>query len=326
MIALLVGAACGGGVGGGAESGTGTSTGTVGGTAGGTATAGGITEATGTAGEGLVECSEIQCLDGALGCACDDGGCARGDCVQGRCVLEVDGMVQVPAGPFCMGCDPATDASCISDELPAHEVFVSAFEIDRLEVTQGQWQDCIDAGACPVPDDTLTCVNKWDPVMLTDHPVVCVDFDASRGYCEWVGKRLPTEAEWEKAARGVDRRLFPWGDTPPTCDLANHEHVDGECVDATVPVGSYPGGMSPYGAMDMGGNVWERLFDWYGPDVYARSAYEDPKGAVTGTARVLRGGSFTSVQKFLRTTARDGARAPWKTARNVGLRCARSVE
>jgi formylglycine-generating enzyme required for sulfatase activity len=223
-----------------------------------------------------------------------------------------------------MGCVSARDDGCISDELPAHEVWLDAFEMDVYEVTQARWQACVEAGACPVPDMDQTCLGKWDPVALADHPVVCVDFNASVAYCEWAGKRLPTEAEWEKAARGTDARLHPWGDQSPTCELANFEAPDGECVSATTPVGSYPQGGSPFGIQDMAGSVWERTMDWYAPDYYVASPYENPTGAVTGTARVLRGGGFTSVGKFLRATARDGARAPWKTARNVGLRCART--
>jgi formylglycine-generating enzyme required for sulfatase activity len=222
-----------------------------------------------------------------------------------------------------MGCDPEEDPGCVSDELPAHEIWLSAFEIDRTEVTQAAYDQCVQAGTCPVPDEEGSCANKWDPEALADHPVVCVSWDSARAFCEWAGKALPTEAQWEKAARGPDGAIYPWGDAEPTCDLANFGPPDAECVDTTVPVASYPAGQSPYGAFDMAGNVWERVADWYFHDYYRDSPHEDPEGPSGASARVIRGGSYSSVAKFQRSSARDGSRAPWVTARNLGFRCAR---
>jgi formylglycine-generating enzyme required for sulfatase activity len=232
-------------------------------------------------------------------------------------------MVLVPEGPFCMGCDPERDPECVSDELPAHEIWLSAFEIHLTEVTQAAYEQCVSAGACPTPDEEGTCINKWDPVAFADHPVVCVGWESAKAYCEWAGKALPTEAQWEKAARGPDGAIYPWGDSEPSCELANFGPPDEECVDATVAVGSYPAGQSPYGALDMAGNVWERAADWYFHDYYWDSPHVDPEGPNGASARVIRGGSFSSVAEFQRSSFRDGSRAPWLTARNVGFRCAR---
>lgn len=271
-------------------------------------------------------CEPVACPDGELGCPCGSG-CAAGTCEQGTCVLETDGMVRVPAGPFCRGCLADRDEGCISHESPPHTVVVSAFDIDRHEVTQAQWAACVDAGMCPVPNAERTCINRYDPETKAQQPIVCVEWTWARDYCAWLGKRLPTEAEWEKAARGVAERVHPWGDGPYTCELANYGRDGEECIDDTTPVGSYPGGASPYGALDMGGNVWERVADFYQPDWYARPEawQDDPGGPAEGTARVMRGGSFTSDGKFMRTSARDGSLAEFVTQRNVGFRCARDV-
>lgn len=253
--------------------------------------------------------------------ACDD---ADAICERDRCIVLMGDMVGVPEGPFCMGCNAAVDDACVSDERPAHEVWLSSFEIDRTEVTQADFAACVEAGACSIPEGDGACANAWDPVTLPDHPVACTSWAAARDYCAWRGKRLPTEAEWEKAARGIEGLAFPWGDDDPLCELSNFDHAGMECVGETTSVGSYPGGMSPFGAFDMAGNVWERVHDWYGADYYAVGPLIDPRGPDAGSSRVLRGGSMTSLARFLRTSARDGARAPWVTAHNLGFRCART--
>ncbi len=226
-----------------------------------------------------------------------------------------------------MGCNDAVDDACISHEYPSHRVLLSTFEIDVLEVTQVDYAACIAAGVCNVPDDTMGCYDRWDPELLSEHPVVCIPFDDANAYCNWLDKDLPTEAQWEKAARGIEALRFPFGNDTPTCDMTNFAPNDEPCIDATQPVGSYPQNASPYGVLDMAGNVWERTLDWYQPDGYERSEPSeidiDPKGPLEGTSRVLRGGGFTSPETFVRASSRDGARAPWITARNVGLRCVR---
>jgi len=221
-------------------------------------------------------------------------------------------MVEVPAGSFLMGC---TGTGCEEDELPVHAVTLSAFEIDRTEVTQAAYQACVAGGVCTEP----TCA--WDPEAQPDYPVTCIPFDGARDYCAFAGKRLPTEAEWEKAARGVDGRRFPWGNGQPSCALANAFG----CAGAVQPVAIHPDGASPYGALDMAGNASEVVADFYGATYYAESPGADPPGPESGANRVRRGGSYSGgglkLSAFDRSQVAPGARVD-----NVGFRCARSLE
>lgn len=224
----------------------------------------------------------------------------------------VDDMVAVPAGAFLMGCDPAVIEDCPADQLPLHAVTLSAFEIDRTEVTQEAYAVCVDAGACPVP----AC--EWDPAARPRYPVTCVTWPQARDYCAFAGKRLPTEAEWEKAARGTSGGLYPWGNDEPTCARANAFG----CVGAPQPVGIHPDGASPYGAQDLAGNIAEYVADYYAADYYATSPTMDPTGPATGTKRVRRGGGFGGsaawITTFVRVSVGNGAAKP-----HIGFRCAR---
>jgi formylglycine-generating enzyme required for sulfatase activity len=203
-------------------------------------------------------------------------------------------MVCVPAGAFLMG---STDGDPYANdrEQPQHAVHLDAFWIDEHEVTNTQYRKCVEAGACQEP-------GCWTDSRLSspDQPVVCVAWDDAQAYAAWVGGRLPTEAEWEKAARGTDGQIYPWGDSPPDCYKANYWG----CTGWPLSVGTHPDGASPYGALDMAGNVWEWVADWYSDDYYAWSLFRNPQGPDLGDSRVLRGGGFDNDEVGLRSAYR----------------------
>ena len=215
-------------------------------------------------------------------------------------------MVYVPAGEFTMGSDKGD-----SDERPVHTVYLDAFYIDRTEVTNARYRACVKAEACDAPSNTT----YYDNADYAQHPVVYVSWNDADAYCRWAGKRLPTEAEWEKAARGTDGRTYPWGEGID-CD---HAQYDG-CAGKTVSVESNPKGASPYGALDMVGNVWEWLADWYNSDYYDQSPRSNPRGPNSGEYRVLRGGSWNFQPNDVRGAER-GMRHPDEPSPVAGFRC-----
>ncbi len=239
--------------------------------------------------------------------------------------------VAVPAGPFTMG----SDAAGQQDEHPVHTVTLPAFEIDRTEVTRGDYRRCISAGACT--DARPLDARFNDP----RQPVVGVSWFQARAYCTWAGGRLPTEAEWEKAARGTDGRTYPWGETYPTSTRAVFGR--GESAGHPDPVGTHPAGASPYGAMDMAGNVWEWVESPYDPYAYrhpetaptcetALAALTDLRTrgirGFTGSnplpdtcERVLRGGGWNYGGEGLRSSNRVH-HAPTFRLMMSGFRCA----
>ena len=258
----------------------------------------------------------VTCPPGELGCACDDGACDEGTCstVTSTCISVEDDMVFVPAGDFVRGC---TDETCDPDESPSSVVFVSDFEIDRTEVTVAAYMACVADGICIAPGMGYCTAAQG----IEDLPVNCVTHTKAAAYCAAMGKRLPTEAEWEKAARGTDGRLYPWGDDPPSCELARFG--DPDCsFGLPAPVGSYPDGASPYGALDMAGNLDELVADWYAADYYAQAPDADPSGPAVGTERVRRGGAFLFPSPTLRASGRSSL-APDTGAEAAGFRCAR---
>jgi formylglycine-generating enzyme required for sulfatase activity len=246
-------------------------------------------------------------------------------------------MVSVPGGEFFMGCNQTVDTECDYDEKPGRRVSVNAFQIDKTEVTMAQYGRCVDAGACSSEGLTmpywetstepykerpeLAWACNWGKAGREQHPINCVTWQQAHTYCEWAGKRLPTEAEWEKAARGTDGRKYPWGNqgydaaklvANITDEAYRRSRPEAKVVDGyddnyygTAPVGSFPAGASPYGALDMIGNVLEWMADWYD----AKHQYW-----------VIRGGSWANRSHYDRASDRYKGDAP-KRSETVGFRC-----
>ena len=224
-------------------------------------------------------------------------------------------MVVVPAGEFMMG-SPTGD----SDEQPAHKVYVDAFSMDVYEVTVGQYAAFLQAKGIDPPSD-------WKTMNQPAHqkrPVANVDWADAAAYCKWAGKRLPTEAEWEKAARGTDGRLYPWGNDPPTPLHANFGKPDWNNHGVLTPVGTFEGGKSPYGIYDMAGNVWEWVSDWYDYNYYKTSPSQNPTGPPMGGYKVIRGGSWNSNQRNLRSSDRYWDPPSFRSLYFPGFRCAKT--
>jgi len=250
------------------------------------------------------------------------------------------GMVPVPAGEFTMGmsADDALkecrkffgdkcgngDGEMFKNAAPVHKVYLDAFFIDKTEVPQEDYDKCVAAGKCKANQ-------KSDGFTGPRQPVVGVTWEDARSYCSWAGKRLPTEAEWEKAARGTDGRMYPWGNEfdgkkanfcDKNCEFgwALKNWDDGYAK--TASVGSYPSGASPYGALDMAGNAWEWVGDWYQGDYYSNSPARNPKGPDTGRFRDLRGGGWGGSADDLRVSSRGADGNPTSRDGTVGFRCA----
>jgi sulfatase modifying factor 1 len=224
-----------------------------------------------------------------------------------------DHMVRVPAGEFVMG----RDSTGADDERPARRVTLDEYYIDRLEATNAEFKAFVDAVHRVAPNNP-----PWDRdyyLSQPQSPVVNITWEQADAYCRWRGKRLPTEAEWEKAARGTDARLYPWGNTW-TDSIANLWHND--TYDRAAPVGSFPAGASPYGALDMAGNVWEWCADWFLPNYYATAPARNPAGPPGPTPfRAVRGGGFTSPKTDAEAPNRSKS-PPGDTLHHLGCRCA----
>jgi serine/threonine-protein kinase len=244
-------------------------------------------------------------------------------------------MVRVPAGKFMMGSEAGGKT-----EKPAHEVtFTRAFAIDRNEVTAGDYQSCVKAGKCSAssvhgPHVEPADVEKRGPLCTAvdpgkaRHPITCVDQAQAAAYCTFVSKRLPTEAEWEYAARGPDERDYPWGNDVASCERANVARNPGQGCGrpkGTQEVGLLTAGASPFGALDLAGNAWEWVADGWDPNAYSKGAQTDPRVAASGDKAVLRGGSWD----FAAVTAKATFRLSFDRAAGdlaTGFRCARTME
>ena len=240
------------------------------------------------------------------------------DDTAGEPIFVPPTTVLIPEGNVWRGCIDG-DPDCDSNESPGGMVAVPAFFIMRYETTVLDYEACVDAGMCNVPPDDPDCnygVNGRD-----SHPINCVNWNDAHAYCSFLGLRLPTEAEWERAARGDTLTLYPWGDDAASCTTAALD----TCINATQPVGSYPDGISPFGIGDMVGNVSEWVADYYDPDYYSASAGEEnPQGPDSGNERVVKGSAFTVPPDFpANRISKRNPSAPDAALRIYGIRCAR---
>ena len=266
-----------------------------------------------------------------------------------------DDMVSVPAGEFSMGSPASTDG--LPDEQPQRRVYLSSFLIDRYEVTNEAYTKFVKTAGHRIPENANPSSTLWiDKTPLAGierHPVVNVSWDDAVSYCRWMGKRLPTEAEWEKAARGADERRYPWGNDwditkansasywagrtvefssgadweafwikGEGAKLAKDKGVKGEVL--TMPVGSFPQSRSPYGLYDMAGNVAEWVQDWYDPNYYRSAPLSNPSGPERGAIKAMRGGSWLKPAVSLRVTDRDWGTMDSRPS-GTGFRCARDA-
>jgi eukaryotic-like serine/threonine-protein kinase len=225
-------------------------------------------------------------------------------------------MAYVPAGAFAMGDDRGS-----TDEQPAHTVNLDAFYIDQFEVTNGFYKACVEAKVCQPVRNKISAIRSYyyDNSDFDTYPVIFVDWKMAQTYCTWRDARLPTEAEWEKAARGGTDVTYPWGDTPD-CNLANY----GNCLGDTSSTTIYALGQSRYGSYNMAGNVWEWVSDWYAADYYRASPKDNPQGPETGKAKVLRGGSWKDGYAEIRSVNRE-AKNPAYSSNTTGFRCAKDA-
>jgi formylglycine-generating enzyme required for sulfatase activity len=223
-------------------------------------------------------------------------------------------MVLVPAGEFTMGSEQGDD-----DEQPVHRVVLDRFYLDTFEVTNGRFAKFVEAIQSEPP---WGFADQETPVVQAERPVRWVNWLEATGYCLWAGKRLPTEAEWEKAARGTDGRTYPWGNDPPTAAHAVFGLKEGD--ETVSPIGNRNPGSSPYGVHDLAGNLYEWVTDWYDDAFYTQHSPSNPRGPGEGTTKVQRGGSYINSPYRLRSAFRTKG-DPTEHDPHVGFRCAQDA-
>jgi len=248
-------------------------------------------------------------------------------------------MLIVPEGEFNMGMDAddglmeclneSSNRDCrhlYGDEYPPHQVFLDAFYMDKYEVTNILYKSCVNTGICTEPGESRPGDSTfYNDASYANHPVSHVDWFQAMAYCKWRGATLPTEAQWEKAARGTDSRTYPWGEGIG-CDKANYfdPTLSDSCLVAITKVGEYDDGVSPYGIYDMAGNIQEWVADWYSASYYQNSPPSNPVGPASGAFRVVRGGGWNSIYSDLSSTTREFI-APASSFGKIGFRCARNT-
>lgn len=239
--------------------------------------------------------------------------------------MEVPGgMVLVPAGSFLMGSDPRKDRAAGPQEQPQRQVYLDTFKVDRFEVSNVEYLRFVFGTGADWP-------KFWRENPFAEkaalHPVINVNWYEADAFCRWAGKRLPTEAEWEKAARGVDGRTFPWGNEPAGWIKSNIAHPGSKRGFKYPPLANinrYDKGASPYGVYQMAGNVSEWVSDWFDPEYYRHIQDENPQGPKTGDQKVFRGGSWNEDPEVARSAGRN-AGLPDRRSYLTGFRCANSV-
>ena len=223
-------------------------------------------------------------------------------------------MVYIPSGEFFMGSPPGETGS-EADEYPQREVYLDGFWISLTPITNAQFNRCVEEGVCRYGASHKTNPRYLDP-RFANHPVVYVSWKAAYAYCRWTGGRLPTEAEWEKAARGPDGWVYPWGNMRPNMHTTNAKNMVGD----TTPIAMFRNDKSFYGLYDMGGNVREWVADWYAANYYEFAPHENPPGPLFGEEKVLKGGNWLDIYRFTRAANRL-SHNPESPGASRGFRC-----
>jgi formylglycine-generating enzyme required for sulfatase activity len=243
--------------------------------------------------------------------------CVHGCMDERRCP---GAMVSIPGGDFVMGSD---DTEGETDERPERTVTLEPFSIDMFEVTNAEYEECVTAGACtePLYIYSETRATYYGNTNYSYYPVLYVNWFQAADYCRFRDKRLPSEAEWERAARGPapSERTYPWGDDTPNCTMANYS----SCLGDTDEIGSYKAGATDEGVFDLAGNVYEWTNDWFDSNYYAQGEVDNPLGPDTGTSRATRGGAHTSSTTYIRSANRSYD-SPGDAVDYTGIRCAKS--